>query len=198
MDQQNNPYDNNQTQNPYGQQDAFNQNNQTQNPYGQQDVFNQYGQAQNPYGQQDAFNQYGQAQNPYGQQDAFNQYGQEQNSYGQQDAYQQNQFVQQDAYNQQNMPYGQAAPMNTGVYSTPGQSNVFADEQASKAATSSLVCGIVGLFVAGIILGIIAIAQGNKAKQLGYQGGKATAGIVLGIIDIVLVVLFLIVRLSMM
>ena len=177
MDQQNNPYDNNQTQNPYGQQDAFNQNNQTQNPYGQQDAFNQYGQAQNPYGQQDAFNQNGQTQNPYGQQ---------------------NQFVQQNAYNQQNMPYGQAAPMNTGVYSTPGQSNVFAGEQASKTATSSLVCGIIGLFVAGIILGIVAIAQGNKAKQLGYQGGKATAGIVLGIIDIVLLVLLLIVRYSMM
>ena len=177
MDQQNNPYDNNQTQNPYGQQDAFNQNNQTQNPYGQQDAFNQYGQAQNPYGQQDAFNQNGQTQNPYGQQ---------------------NQFVQQNAYNQQNMPYGQAAPMNTGVYSTPGQSNVFAGEQASKTATSSLVCGIIGLFVAGIILGIVAIAQGNKAKQLGYQGGKATAGIVLGLIDIVLLVLLLIVRYSMM
>ena len=161
MDQQNNPYDNNQTQNPYGQQDAF----------------NQYGQAQNPYGQQDAFNQNGQTQTPYGQQ---------------------NQFVQQNAYNQQNMPYGQAAPMNTGVYSTPGQSNVFAGEQASKTATSSLVCGIIGLFVAGIILGIVAIAQGNKAKQLGYQGGKATAGIVLGIIDIVLLVLLLIVRYSMM
>ena len=193
MDQQNNPYDNNQTQNPYGQQDAFNQNNQTQNPYGQQDAFNQYGQAQNPYGQQDAFNQYGQTQNPYGQQDAY-----QQNQFVQQDAYQQNQFAQQNAYNQQNMPYGQAAPMNTGVYSTPGQSNVFAGEQASKTATSSLVCGIVGLFVAGIILGIVAIAQGNKAKQLGYQGGKATAGIVLGIIDIVLVVLLLIVRYSMM
>ena len=193
MDQQNNPYDNNQTQNPYGQQDAFNQNNQTQNPYGQQDAFNQYGQAQNPYGQQDAFNQYGQTQNPYGQQDAY-----QQNQFVQQDAYQQNQFAQQNAYNQQNMPYGQAAPMNTGVYSTPGQSNVFAGEQASKTATSSLVCGIVGLFVAGIILGIVAIAQGNKAKQLGYQGGKATAGIVLGIIDIVLIVLLLIVRYSMM
>ena len=193
MDQQNNPYDNKQTQNSYDQQDAFNQYGQAQNPYGQQDAFNQYGQAQNPYGQQDAFNQYGQAQNPYGQQDAY-----QQNQFVQQDAYQQNQFAQQNAYNQQNMPYGQAAPMNTGVYSTPGQSNVFADEQASKAATSSLVCGIVGLFVAGIILGIVAIAQGNKAKQLGYQGGKATAGIVLGIIDIVLVVLFLIVRLSMM
>ena len=193
MDQQNNPYDNKQTQNSYDQQDAFNQYGQAQNPYGQQDAFNQYGQAQNPYGQQDAFNQYGQAQNPYGQQDAY-----QQNQFVQQDAYQQNQFAQQNAYNQQNMPYGQAAPMNTGVYSTPGQSNVFAGEQASKTATSSLVCGIVGLFVAGIILGIVAIAQGNKAKQLGYQGGKATAGIVLGIIDIVLVVLFLIVRLSMM
>ena len=177
MDQQNNPYDNNQTQNPYGQQDAFNQNNQTQNPYGQQDAFNQYGQTQNPDGQQDAY---------------------QQNQFVQQDAYQQNQFAQQNAYNQQNMPYGQSAPMNTGVYSTPGQSNVFAGEQASKTATSSLVCGIVGLFVAGIILGIVAIAQGNKAKQLGYQGGKATAGIVLGIIDIVLVVLLLIVRYSMM
>jgi len=48
-----------------------------------------------------------------------------------------------------------------------------------------MVCGIIGFVVAGLILGIIAITQGTKAKNLGYVGGKATVGIVLGIIDIV-------------
>ncbi|MDR0914823.1 MAG: zinc-ribbon domain-containing protein [Oscillospiraceae bacterium] len=62
------------------------------------------------------------------------------------------------------------------------------------AATGSLVCGIIGLFVAGLIMGIIAIVQGNKAKKLGYTGGKATAGIVLGIIDIACMVLFMIIN----
>ena len=58
-------------------------------------------------------------------------------------------------------------------------------------ATGALVCGIVGLFLAGLILGIIAIVQGKNAKKLGYTGGKATAGIVLGIVDIVGVVFIL-------
>jgi hypothetical protein len=61
------------------------------------------------------------------------------------------------------------------------------------AATGSLVCGIIGLFVAGLSLGIIAIVQGNKAKKLGYTGGKATAGIVLGIIDIACLVFLIII-----
>ena len=55
---------------------------------------------------------------------------------------------------------------------------------ADSAATGAMVCGIIGLFVAGLILGIVALVQGNKAKKMGYVGGKATAGIVLGIIDI--------------
>jgi len=48
-----------------------------------------------------------------------------------------------------------------------------------------MICGIVGFFIAGLILGIIAIVQGRKAKQLGYPGGRATIGYVLGIIDVV-------------
>jgi len=58
------------------------------------------------------------------------------------------------------------------------------DLRANSAATASLVCGIIGLFIAGLILGIIAIVQGNKAKRLGYVGGKATAGITLGVIGL--------------
>lgn len=49
-----------------------------------------------------------------------------------------------------------------------------------------MVCGIVGLLLFGIILGPIAIALGAWAKSDPSQGGSgmATAGIVLGIIDV--------------
>jgi len=56
---------------------------------------------------------------------------------------------------------------------------------ANSAANASLTCGIIGLIIGGWILGIIAISQSNKAKNMGYVGGKATAGLVLGIIDII-------------
>ncbi|MHA7178642.1 hypothetical protein ACX80J_00855 [Arthrobacter sp. MDB2-24] len=51
--------------------------------------------------------------------------------------------------------------------------------EASKAKTTSLVLGIVGLFILGIILGPLAIMQANKAERLGE---RATAGKVLGYI----------------
>ncbi|MCL2342847.1 MAG: zinc-ribbon domain-containing protein [Firmicutes bacterium] len=77
------------------------------------------------------------------------------------------------------------------------------NQAAESAATTSMVCGIVGFFIAGVVLGIIAIIQSRKAQKLGYVGGKATAGLVLGIIDIikggfvtVIVVLFLILAFS--
>jgi len=62
-------------------------------------------------------------------------------------------------------------------------------------ATGSLVCGIIGLFVAGIILGIIAIVlavQSKKEAQMAgqMQSGKAKAGLILGIVAIVVNVLF--------
>ncbi|MCU1574922.1 MAG: hypothetical protein JWO93_3004 [Micrococcaceae bacterium] len=49
--------------------------------------------------------------------------------------------------------------------------------EASKAKTISLVLGIIGLFLLGIVLGPIAIMQANKAERLGE---RATAGKVLG------------------
>lgn len=59
-------------------------------------------------------------------------------------------------------------------------------------ATSALVCGILGFFCAGIILGPIAIAQGRSAlRQIDqapqrYTGrGVAQAGLVMGWIDVI-------------
>lgn len=42
-----------------------------------------------------------------------------------------------------------------------------------------------GLFFFGLIFGIVAIVNANTCKKAGYSGGKATAGLVLGIIDII-------------
>jgi len=96
----------------------------------------------------------------------------------------------------QGQPY-QGQPYHPGQQYYPDQPN-YQNQQnyyqnasnqnnraANSAATASLACGIIGLIVAGLILGIIAIVQGNKAKRLGYAGGKATAGIIMGVIDIV-------------
>ena len=70
-----------------------------------------------------------------------------------------------------------------------GRQSYYLDENheraANGAATASLVCGIIGFFIAGLILGIIAVYQGNKAKRLGYPGGKASVGTILGVVDII-------------
>jgi hypothetical protein len=69
-------------------------------------------------------------------------------------------------------------------------------------AVKSLVLGIVGLFVCGVILGPLAISQANKAKQAmasdpRYGGeGLATAGTVLGIIAIVGFVVVMLTRMT--
>ena len=71
--------------------------------------------------------------------------------------------------------------------------------QTHSKATASLICGIIGLFLCGVILGPVAIYLGNQAKQEirgsggRYTGdGMATAGIVLGIIAVVAFVVGLI------
>ncbi len=65
-------------------------------------------------------------------------------------------------------------------------------------ATASMVLGIVGLLLFGIILGILAIVFANKARAdmkatpgMYTNGGMATAGLVLGIIDLVAGVIWL-------
>lgn len=59
-------------------------------------------------------------------------------------------------------------------------------------AIGSLICGIIGLFFCGIVLGIIAVVLGSGAKKAMQQSGNfdgqgmATAGVVLGIIALIL------------
>jgi hypothetical protein len=69
-------------------------------------------------------------------------------------------------------------------------------------ATQALVYGIIGLFVCGVILGPVAISKANGAKRamasdptLGGEG-MATAGIVLGILDIVGWAIIMVLRFS--
>ena len=57
---------------------------------------------------------------------------------------------------------------------------------AKALAGISIVCGVVGLIVFGIPLGVVALACGIPALAMGASGGKA--GIILGILDIVLAI----------
>jgi len=65
-------------------------------------------------------------------------------------------------------------------------------------ATTSLICGIAGLVlcwipIIGLILNILAIVFARKAKGKGSIGAKATIGMVLGIVAIVIVVFWTII-----
>lgn len=95
------------------------------------------------------------------------------------------QFNQAPQYNQQAPQYGQQAPYGQPVL-TPEQ-----EAQAKKAKTLSivsLVSGIVGLFIFGYILGVVAIVTGRLAMNNPElkNRGMAIAGTVLGIVGIVL------------
>jgi len=64
--------------------------------------------------------------------------------------------------------------------------------RTSSKAVSSLVCGIFGFLIFGLILGPIAIILGMQAKAEINQNpreiqgnGQATAGIIIGVVDIV-------------
>lgn len=135
------------------------------------------GYGQPPYGQP-GYDQPPYGQPPYGQ-PGYGQPGYGQPGYGQ-------------------PPYGQpgyganphgAAPYGYG-YAAP---------QAEKGATTSLVLGIVGFFVCGIILGPAAVIEGVKARKRIRESngmltgdGMALAGIVLGSIVCLLYVVVII------
>jgi hypothetical protein len=123
---------------------------------------------------------------PYGQdQYRQDQYGQSQPGPGQygQNQYEQNQYGQgqygQSPYGQDQ--YGQQPGYQGGMQGYPGgmQGNA---AQGQKHKTTSIVLGVVGLFILGIVLGPLALWQAGKAERLGV---KATAGKVLGWIAIV-------------
>jgi hypothetical protein len=70
-------------------------------------------------------------------------------------------------------------------------------------AVSSMVMGIIGLFFCGVVLGPLAISNSSKARRAIAMdptltgGGMATAGMVLGIIDLVFFLIFVMIRLSL-
>ncbi|MGV9453739.1 DUF4190 domain-containing protein [Streptomyces sp. NPDC003635] len=66
-------------------------------------------------------------------------------------------------------------------------------------AIASLCCGIVGLFFLNIVLGPLAIVFGAVARRqaaVKNGAGMAKAGIILGVIDVVLWIVLLIVAAS--
>jgi hypothetical protein len=71
-------------------------------------------------------------------------------------------------------------------------------------ATASLVYGLIGLVFCGVVFGILAITKAQSAKRLiesdpRYEGGGlATAGFVLGIIDLIAFALILFLRVGAM
>ncbi|MFF7445792.1 MULTISPECIES: DUF4190 domain-containing protein [unclassified Streptomyces] len=77
-----------------------------------------------------------------------------------------------------------------------GSSAAPAGSRTNGLAIASLCCGVIGLFIMNIILGPLAIVFGAVARRqaaVKAGGGMAKAGIILGIVDIVLWVVLLIV-----
>ena len=78
---------------------------------------------------------------------------------------------------------------------TPANAGYAVPDPPAGQATSALTCGIIAIVGAlccapvGIILGIIAMVQGQAAKESPTNGGKATAGFVCGLIGLILSVL---------
>lgn len=120
------------------------------------------------------------------------------NNYNNQNGYQQG-----EQYAQGNYPQGsyQQTYYQQGMYQQDkfqqpyNQGNL---QELENKATMAMVFGIIGLFFAGVIFGILALVNANACKKAGYSNGKVTAGFVLGILDLVaLVIIMLIVFAAM-
>lgn len=66
------------------------------------------------------------------------------------------------------------------------------EEPGKGLAIASMVLGIISFFCFSLITGILAIIFGAVAKSKNYRGGMATAGIVCGVISLVLYFLILV------
>jgi len=84
-------------------------------------------------------------------------------------------------------PYPSAPPPGYG-YPQPTQ-------QGNGLAIASLVCGIIGLLIFGVILGPLAVIFGAIALQRAKRGasgkGMAIAGLVLGLIATILAIILI-------
>lgn len=86
-------------------------------------------------------------------------------------------------YNGPGDPYAQNQPMQQSGYPYGAGGD---PAQGQNHKRNSVILGVIGLFLFGIILGPLALWQASKAEALGV---KATAGKVLGWIDLIFGVL---------
>jgi hypothetical protein len=81
---------------------------------------------------------------------------------------------------------------DTSTQATPGPG---LQSRSNGMAIAALVCGIVGLFIFEVILGVLAIIFGgiglSRANRGAGRRGMAWAGVILGAIDVVLFVVIL-------
>ena len=103
-------------------------------------------------------------------------------------------YNQQPNYNgQPNMNYGPQQNMNYGPQQNMNYNGV-AQDKYNPFAIASFVCSIVGIFLFGLIMGILsvifAVVAKNRAKTFPNEKGRglATAGLVIGIIEIIIMV----------
>jgi hypothetical protein len=91
-------------------------------------------------------------------------------------------------------PYCRAITSPDGIYHGP--------KYNAPGAVQSMVFGIIGLLICGVVFGPLAIARANSAKrEIAMNptyggGGYATAGLVLGILDLVAFAILLMIRLG--
>lgn len=91
---------------------------------------------------------------------------------------------------------------NVVTYSISDSSklNETTKSSCTSRANTAFILSLVGLFVAGIVMGIIGISMGASAKSemesLGIEEGKkkAKAAIIIGIFDVVIALLIIFVR----
>ncbi|MEE1836592.1 DUF4190 domain-containing protein [Streptomyces sp. SP17KL33] len=70
-----------------------------------------------------------------------------------------------------------------------GSSSATSGSRTNGLAIASLVCGIIGIFFFNVVLGPLAIVLGAVGlRQAGVKGGggMAKAGIVLGVVDLII------------
>lgn len=72
--------------------------------------------------------------------------------------------------------------LHTGTLNGPTESEAVAFHEGRKYRRNSIIIGVIGLFLFGVAMGVVAIMMARKAE---VAGTKATAGKVLGVLDII-------------
>jgi hypothetical protein len=70
----------------------------------------------------------------------------------------------------------------TQVLPTESEAGAFHLQQGQKYRRNSIIIGVIGLFLFGIAMGVMAFIMAHRAEAAGV---KATAGKVLGLLDII-------------